>query len=99
VEGVFRQNKISSVTFSNGVTSIGNSSFSRNYLTDITIPNSVISIEYYAFANNKITSITIGSDVNLHLKAFEYNFSQFYDNNGKQAGTYIYKNGSWSKNN
>jgi len=68
-----------------------------NNLTSITIPNSVTSIGNKAFEGNKLTSITIGSNVIFSLNTFKYNFSKFYNDNNKQAGTYIYKNNSWSK--
>ncbi|EKC51134.1 surface antigen BspA, partial [human gut metagenome] len=63
----FRQNSsiIKSVIIENGVTSIGNYSFSGcANLINITIPNSVTSIGSYAFSDcTSLTSVTIGNSV------------------------------------
>lgn len=55
---------ITAVVIGNGVTSIGDRSFSRcERLTSVTIPDSVTSIGEYAFTNCGITNISIGSGV------------------------------------
>ncbi|MDR0316177.1 MAG: leucine-rich repeat domain-containing protein [Treponema sp.] len=53
---------------------------------------------------NLLTTITIGANVELGMDysgnksrpSFDNGFDDFYDNNGKQAGTYILSNGQWS---
>ena len=55
---------LTSVTIGNGVTSIGESSFSGCGLTSVTIPNSVTSIGDGAFSGcSGLTSVTIGNGV------------------------------------
>jgi hypothetical protein len=71
------------------------------------IPNSVTEIGTTAFYGSPLTSVTIGANVSLLLEsdaflaklltpAFGQSFSDFYDGNGKKAGTYTYSNGRWS---
>jgi len=71
-----------------------------NKITSVTISeplinfrNDIIVIYSDVFKNNPVTTITLGSNVNFHspTPAFEFNFDQFYVENGKQSGTYIYK--------
>ncbi len=52
---LFWNNKLTSLTISNGVTSIGKTAFYWNQLTSVTIPNSVTTIGDNAFQYNKIT--------------------------------------------
>jgi hypothetical protein len=96
----FYDNQLTSVVIPNSVTSIGNNAFYNNKLTNVVIPNSVTSIEHSAFSghsgNNNITSITIGANVRIDKFAFNNDFTTFYNNIGKKAGTYIYRNGKWS---
>ena len=58
-----RNNQITSITFPNNVTSIGDSAFYGNQLTSVTIPDSVTSIGAHAFANNQLTSVTIPNNI------------------------------------
>jgi len=65
----------------------------------------VTQIDGAAFAGNKLTSVTIGANVELggydrigdRYDAFDDDFDTFYNNNGKQAGTYTLNNGVWTK--
>ena len=90
----FSSNSLTSVTIPNSVITIGNGAFSSNSLTSVIIPNSVITIGDYAFSGNRLTSITIGSNVTLHSNhPFPYGFCQFYNRNGRKAGTYDFQDG------
>lgn len=102
--------KLNSVTIPYGVTYIHNYTFSYNNLTNIRIPNSVTSIGFGAFENNQLESITIGRNVQLlsitdrrpgegstetyTTNVFGNGFDEFYNSNGKQAGTYV-MDGGW----
>jgi hypothetical protein len=97
----FFENGLTTVTISNSTRSIGMWAFAVNQLTSITIPNSVTTIEYYAFGgNSQLTSITIGANVTLggeYGAAFDNDFDDFYNRNGKKAGTYNYSRDRWSR--
>jgi hypothetical protein len=84
--------------------------FGKNQLTSVTIPASVTIIGAMAFTENQLTSIAIGANVSLRVTAydaqlfpsdelfpsFDNGFDEFYNNNGKKAGTYTYRNGQWA---
>ena len=63
-ENAFSSNIIESVTFRNGLNSIGKSAFTTNRLTAVTIPDNVTSIGPKAFLNNSIETVTFGNSVN-----------------------------------
>jgi hypothetical protein len=93
----FAFNRLTSVTIGNSVTTIGYSAFSNNQLTSVTIGNSVTTIGGFAFyGNNKLTSVTIGANVSMQKDSFDNNFTNFYNKNGKKAGTYTYSNQKWT---
>lgn len=82
------------------VTSIGERAFRNAGLTSVVIPDSVTGIGDYAFKGNQLTSVTILNSVtHIGTDPFANNpdskLSQFYNYNGKNAGTYTYVNGEW----
>jgi hypothetical protein len=91
----FANNQLASVTIPDGVTTIGGYVFSDNQLTGITIPDNVTEITDYIFSGNQLTGITIGSNVTIRNGHFGNDFAEYYDSNGKQAGTYAFANGQW----
>jgi hypothetical protein len=103
----FDGNQLTSVTIPDSVTTIEEQAFYRNQLTSVTIPDSVTTIGGDAFAENQLTSITIGKDVDIgdithagsvwfHSGAFNGEFTRYYNDNGKKAGTYTFANGEWT---
>jgi hypothetical protein len=101
----FQQNRLTHITIPEGVTEIGDHAFAYNQITSIVIPASVTKIGGNLFGLNNLpgmpTSITIGSNVEIDrffgIGIQEIpSFSEFYNRNGKKAGTYVYANGVWS---
>ena len=95
-DNAFYFKQLESVTIPDSVTRIGDSAFYNNNLTSVIIPNSVIFIGVAAFFHNPLVTITIGANVELEndpTRSVQYvffaDFDEFYNNNGKQAGTYI----------
>ena len=95
-EGAFANNWLTSVTIGSGVTSIGEGAFSGNKLDGIAIPNSVTGIGKDAFSGNPLTSVTIGASKD-YASNIVPNFGTAYNGNGKQAGTYLFDNDTWTK--
>jgi hypothetical protein len=98
----FADNELTSVTIGNGVTVIGEDAFRANQLTRVSIPDSVTEIKSGAFDCMELTSIAIGANVTLYTgsryaPSFELFFHTFYDQNGKRAGTYTWRDeDGWS---
>ena len=92
----FRQNSsiIKSVIIENGVTSIGNYSFSGcANLINITIPNSVTSIGSYAFSDcTSLTSVTIGNSVTSIGSSAFYNTAYYNDKSNWDNGVLYLSN-------
>ena len=96
--GAFSTRQLTGIAIPNGVVTIENKAFFGNELTAVKIPDSVTTIGDGAFSENQITSITIGAGVNISRSAFDdYNFNYTYGNYGRRAGTYIVRNGYWSR--
>jgi hypothetical protein len=104
----FNDCKLSGIVIPNSVTSIGSYAFGGNNLTSVNIPVSVTSIGGSAFAyNDQLNSVTIGANVTIGSGVFSRHndkrdiinsgFEEFYEKNGKKAGTYTYtNNGNWT---
>lgn len=98
----FNANQISSISFGNGVTRIEAGAFSNNSLSSLSLPSSVsyVGSGAFGYGSNFITTITIGSDVTIDNSTsfgwYGNTFKTFYDLD-KEAGTYTFSNGSWTK--
>jgi hypothetical protein len=97
--GAFSNNQLTGVTIPDSVTIIEFKAFRQNQLTGIIIPEGVTTIGDLAFAGNQITSITIGANVNIGRSSLDDSgyFNYTYANYGRRAGTYIMRNGYWSR--
>ena len=97
----YQSQGISNVSFPDGMNTIGDYAFAFNNLNSIVIPDSVTNIGRLAFYGNPIRDITIGANVELGETAFVngfvvYYFNDFYENNGRQKGRYLYSRGRWT---
>ena len=98
----FSNNDLTSVIIPDSVTYIGNWAFQDNRLTSVIIGSNVSSIGGLAFLQRgriRIQSITIPGNVDLTVSqynVFGYGFDEFYNSNGKKAGTYTWDGKSWS---
>ena len=89
--------QFASVAIPDSVTHIGWRAFAVNTFASVVIPDSVAVIEHQAFWETPVTRITIGSDVALNGDGgFPFQFAQFYNAQGRRAGTYTYGNDGWS---
>jgi hypothetical protein len=98
----FADNQLTSVVIPDSVTEIGSHAFIDNQLTSVVIPNTVTKIGARAFSDNKLTSITIGANVEICKtyvvnNAFNNSFEKVYNSTDKAAGTYILRDGVWSR--
>jgi hypothetical protein len=102
-KGAFHTNRLTNIIIPDSVIEIRIGAFMNNRLTSVTIGKGVTKIESMAFYNNPITSITIGNGVNFaedaYLgyededgKAYRSNFVEFYNAQGRIAGTYTRPN-------
>jgi len=102
-QGAFHTNRLTNIIIPDSVIEIGIGAFMNNRLTSVTIGRGVTNIGSVAFHNNPITSITIGNGVNFaedaYLgyededgKAYRSNFIEFYNAQGRVAGTYTRPN-------
>lgn len=100
-QDAFKGKNLTSVTFATDseIVQIHARAFKDNSLTEISLPSSITRLDQEAFSGNKITKVTIGANVTIEGKVFLGNdlFKSVYDAGGKSAGTYIYKDGAWSK--
>ena len=100
-QDAFKGKNLTSVTFSDdsGIVQIHARAFQNNKLTEIALPTSLQTLDTRAFYGNNITKVTIGSGVTVSDSVFGNDnlFRNAYIANGKSAGTYIYKDGSWFK--
>jgi len=72
--GSFYDNKLTSLTLPNSITTIENAAFSKNQLSSLTISNSVTSIGNAAFSSNQLTNVTIPTCVtSIGIGAFSGN--------------------------
>ena len=106
----FSSNNIRNVRLPQKLIEIGDGAFMNNRLSGVVIPDSVRSIGYRAFFGNRLNSITIGSDVEFgELSGYneyeghwrftpfeETGFEDFYEANGRSAGTYTHTDEGWT---
>jgi hypothetical protein len=83
------------VTIAEGIVEIGDAAFSGNQINLLKLPYSIRSIGAQAFSGNQIRGISIGSGVMIQTDSILNNFGDFYNINGKQAGTYSWEDGRW----
>jgi len=78
----------SNINIPSGITFIFDNMFANNDLTFVIIPSRITSIGKNAFSGNPLVSVTIEANVSIEDNAIPGNFADFYNANGKAAGTY-----------
>jgi hypothetical protein len=92
-ESAFSENQLTSVTIPDSVTSISPLAFSGNQLTSVTIGANV-SLEIGGF---DVIDIINGKPIGIaRSSSFDNGFGDFYNDNGRKAGTYTYSGDRWS---
>jgi len=100
----FQGKQLTDVTIPDSIVMIWDNAFDGNLLKSVAFPDSVKYINRDAFKKNPLTSITIGADVDLGLTpglgvtgfAISQAFDNFYNDGGRQAGTYTLNNDAWN---
>jgi hypothetical protein len=97
--GAFSTNQLTRIIISNHVGTIKERAFANNPLTSIIIPDSVTAIEKMSFLRNPLTTITVGANIAIEsdpaYPTFMNGFDNFYNAQGRKAGTYTFSNGQW----
>ena len=104
-DGAFWACGLTKLVLENGVQKIGGDAFSgdsdeygsRNKLTELVLPPSVKTIGYGAFGDLSLTRITLPANLNVSPAGFETGFVNFYNGQGKKAGTYVKRGPVWTK--
>jgi hypothetical protein len=94
-KGAFIDKRLESVSFSDCVAYIDDAAFSGNQITSLKFPDSVRFIGAQAFSGSQIRGVHIGSGVTIQSDSILNNFGDFYNINGKQAGSYSWADGRW----
>ena len=97
----FENNRINSITFGKGLSSVSQGAFKGNNLLSVTLPDNITLIEDEAFLGNKIGQIIIGANVEIEsdtsLGNYGAAFKKYYEDSGKQSGEYGYTADFWVK--
>jgi len=92
----FKGNKIVSVTWPSGLDFMRTSVFKDNPVTTINF-GGVKEILDRTFEGSDVSSITIGRNVTINsMSGLDRSFINFYESNGKKAGTYTKNGRIWS---
>jgi len=92
----FRNNKITSVVWPASLDFVRIGVFQNNPVETVTFGGAK-TISDRSFEGSDISSITIAKDVLINIESgLDRSFINFYNSNGKRAGTYIKNNRIWS---
>ncbi|GAB6392021.1 MAG: leucine-rich repeat protein [Treponematales bacterium] len=105
-ERAFSLNELTSVVIPSSITSIGEGAFFGNRLTSVVIPNSVTFIgrgvfasiakgKDYGYSNSFSISISLPANVEFPKGGGKDSLMDFYNKNGKKAGTYRWDGKKW----
>ncbi|MDR0443557.1 MAG: leucine-rich repeat domain-containing protein [Treponema sp.] len=89
----FSNNRLTSVVIPDSVTIIYPDAFKDNPITSITIGANV---ELFEYSYTETASYAGLEYITVAFTVFDNNFSDFYNDNGKQAGAYVFNDGQWS---
>jgi len=99
----FCSNRLHCVRIANGATHIGDWAFCCNQIASVDFGDTITHIGAGAFANSPLESVSIGGNVAIgrggfsrYSNLFGASFADFYESQGRRAGTYTYFGGEWS---
>lgn len=98
----FGRNKLTNINIPENVEYIGAYAFQFNQISTL-IMRCQADVDLYAFGSNPLSDVTIVSNVYTNPimvgTSFPNGFEQYYINNGKRGGRYIFRNNNWQYSN
>jgi hypothetical protein len=90
---------LESLSLGRGLETIDDYAFDGNRLTVLFLPENIKTVGEGAFSGSEVVSIEIGGNVTIRnetsMGIYGASFLKYYQDNGSQAGVYVYNSGEW----